>query len=748
MEQTAKLDYAASPGGAAAPSLPEDGSGIAELLRLLWRQKLLVVTTVFLITGLSVVIALHIPPRYTSEARMIIKPAGEKQISEGFSLAAPTIFRSMRSGVYGEIEVMRSHRLIEKVVRRLSLFDDPEFNPSLRKPGILALFADFNPITLYRSWVGRAPEAPRSAEENSALEMRAVIDSFGTRMKITPPALSNVVRISIESNDPIKSSRIVNAYTETYIADQRQRKIHANIQKGSWMDERLAAMHVTMLKSERRLIDFQATNNLNDTGRTALIEQNFAEISRQLIVAKGKYAEKNVRLAQIKKLMKSPEKLSSVREIRTSTVIRRLREVEETLIRRAAELETRFGERHPKMINIRVEIKTAKRRIAEEQERIVAELQNELRSAGARVATLQEKLEDRGNQRGGLAQNRVKLLQLRREARADRRIYESFMSHSKQASERDSLDGNQVDVISPGHVPSKPSYPRKGLIVSIGFLVSLVLGGFIAFILEQHNGFRTKEQIERLMNTVALGGIPKSPGWGKRSRSISDLVLEQGHSPYIEAVRSLRTSLMISDRDHPPKIILVASALPGEGKTSLSVSLARLAAASEINGKVLLIDCDLRKPSVAKEMKIEPEKGLFHLFSGQASLEEIITVEEKSRLHTILATHHTPNPPELLNSSHMRDLLKRVSGMYDTVILDSPALSQVSDGLVLAHLADATIFVVQWDATPRAIAMESFRMLTAVKACIAGTVMQKVNPRRSSYYYSYSYSYAYEDRKR
>ncbi len=271
------------------------------------------------------------------------------------------------------------------------------------------------------------------------------------------------------------------------------------------------------------------------------------------------------------------------------------------------------------------------------------------------------------------------------------------------------------------------------MIVSFGFLISIGLGAALVILLERlDNGFHTMSQIERLLNAVPLGLIPRPTHW--RGKSLSELIFQDAGAPYVEAVRSLRTSISLSNFERPPKVILIASALPGEGKTSLAVSISRLAAISALEGRVMLIDCDLRRPSVARELGLKADKGLIHLFSGQAKLEDIVLTDRESGLHVIPAVTGTPNPPELLNSSHMRGLIDALSQNYDTIILDSPALAAVSDTRVLARLADATVFVVEWETTPRPVALDSFRSLKNSGARIAGVIMQKVNVRKSARY--------------
>jgi capsular exopolysaccharide synthesis family protein len=191
---------------------------------------------------------------------------------------------------------------------------------------------------------------------------------------------------------------------------------------------------------------------------------------------------------------------------------------------------------------------------------------------------------------------------------------------------------------------------------------------------------------------------------------------------------------MVSNVDHRPKVVLIASALPGEGKSSLAVALARQSALAALNGKVMLIDCDLRRPTVSGLLGLRAEAGITELFSGEASFNEVIRTDPKTGLHVLPAVPGTPNPPELLNSQHMRSLLDKLSQSYDLIVLDSPALESVSDARVLAHLADATIFVVQAETTPRQKAIAALRQLAHAHAHMAGVVLSRVNLRRQQKY--------------
>jgi capsular exopolysaccharide synthesis family protein len=732
MDQTAQTK-GPDPGiQAGVPPAMEEAPGIGDLFQVFWRRKALLMGAIAFITGLAALIAFQIPPEYSASARLMIHPVKPDGVPARLGGAAASLLGDQRSALYGEIEVMRSDRLIEKTMARLGLADDPEFNPSLRS-GVFAALSTLPPVQWLMDALGPADGLSEAGQRQDQRIDSEIIENVRERLNVRPPGLSNVVQIEFDSRDPRKSAEIVNAFTEIYIADRLERRFEANIKSREWLDNRLSGLRETMLESERAAADFQAARKLSAGGRTALADQQFTEANRQLMLAKAELAERTVRFEQVRRIMRAPKGVESIKEVRNSPTIQRLREQEAVVIRRAAELETRFGERHPKMINVRAELANLRARIREEQSRIISELENEIRVAEARVDALQLELDALEETRTTVNRDKVRLNQLLREAAANRNLYEMFLARFKQTNNQESLHDSAVEIISPARIPVAPTSPRKGLIIGLGFLFSIAIGAALVLLLERlDNGFHTMSQIERLLNAVPLGLIPRPAHW--RGKSLSELIFQDETSAYVEAVRSIRTSISLTNFDRPPKVILIASALPGEGKTSLAVSIARLAAISALEGRVMLIDCDLRRPSVARELGLKADKGLIHLFSGQAKLEDIVLTDSDSGLHVIPAVTGTPNPPELLNSAHMKGLIEALAQNYDTVILDSPALAAVSDTRVLARLADATVFVVEWEATPRPVALDSFRTLKNSGARIAGVIMQKVNVRKSAAY--------------
>jgi polysaccharide biosynthesis transport protein len=736
MEGSATISKAEDRRQFSVPAVSPEGGSAADLLLLLWRRKALLIGTIVLVTGFAVLSAFHITPRYAATARLMIDAAPQ---TAGASSFAQALSGNQRTQVFAEIEVMRSDRLVKEAVDRLGLVRDAEFNRTLRK-GVLDAVAAFEqarvPVGILRSMF----EDPASDEERAARVRQEVNNAFRKRLDIRPSGASNVVSVSFESTDPRQAARVVNTFTDIYIADNLDRRFRIQAQTRDWLDQRIGQLRETVLASERAVSDFLSSRGLIETGRNAVVDRQFVDVSQQLTSAKAQYAERQTRLEQVYRLRDSEQGLSAVREIRSSPLIQRLRDQEVALERKAAELENRFGERHPTMINLRTEIAELRQRSAEEEVRIVQELENEVRVARARVAALTGELQEIDEARVASGRDSIRLRQLQREAEANQRLYETYLAQLKQVSATPvSAVGEGVEVISPAQVPLGASYPRKGLIIGFGFLVSVMMGVFLVLLTERlDNGFRTAAQLERLTDIPVLGVVPRLVAAEKSGRAAIDLVVRDPGAGYTEAIRSLRTSLTVSNVDRPPRVVLIASSLPGEGKSSLAVALARQSAVSAVNGKVILIDCDLRRPTVSGMMELRAELGLTQLFAGETSFDEVVKIDPRTGLHVLPAVPGTPNPPELLNSQHMRALLDKLSATYDLVVLDSPALDAVSDARVLAHLADATVFVVQWETTPRQTAVGSLRQLASAGAAIAGVVLHKVNPRKQP-------KYAYED---
>lgn len=704
-----------------------------DLFALLWRKKFLLIGTVILVTLFSALAAYQITPKYSATVRLMV---GGTQSQGAGALSQVLSGRGgLQSQIYGELEIMQSDRLLEKAVTQLDLLNDPEFNRSLlsRWNNRLSEMAVLKPIANY--FRNSNADGSETSEAN-ATKMHIAMDALRNNLEIQPPSLSNVIAVTVKSVDPRRSALLANTYVDLYIADNVDRRVRASAETRARLDDKISELRKTVLDSERAVAEFLMSRRLVESGRNAIVERQFAALSSQLVAAKAAYAEKQTRLAQIYRLRNSEQGLGAAKEVRVSPLVQRLQDQKAGLQRRLAELEPNFGERHPRMVNLRAELAAASQRIEEEQGRIVQELENDVRVARARISTVAEELEKLDADRLASGQDMVRLRQLKREAEAGQRLYETYLIRLKQSdSFREAAADNAVQIVSLARAPILPSHPRKGMIIGLGFVSSLAVGLFLIFLSERlDNGFISTEQLENLTGMPVLGPVPRLAEAEKNGRAPAEVILANPDSAYGEAVRSIRTGLTVSNVDVAPKLVLIASALPGEGKTSLAVSLARQSAVSSVRGNVVLVDCDLRRPSVSSVLGLRAEVGLTELFAGEASLDEVLKIDPKSGLHVIPSTAGTPNPPELLHSQHMRDLLARLADSYDLVIIDSPALDAVADALVLAHLVDATVFVVQSHATSRQKVLGALKAMVGAGANIAGLVLHRTAEQKEEKY--------------
>lgn len=402
-------------------------------------------------------------------------------------------------------------------------------------------------------------------------------------------------------------------------------------------------------------------------------------------------------------------------------------------MRKAAELSTQYGEKHPRMINVRAEIRDLRSKIKTEAYKITDNLRSEVAVAHARERTLAGRLKQLEKKIAMLNENRVQLHALEREAEANRVLYQTFLARFKETQAQEDIQQTDARIISRADVPSRPSFPKKRLILALAFAGAIFLGVVFAFFIEQlDHGFRSMEQVERLAGVSPLGLVPALRGLRAYANAPEDYIVAKPESAFGESIRSLQIGVQLSNVDTPPKVVLVTSALPDEGKTVIALSLVRMKALA--GEKAIIVESDLRRPSLYKKLQLPEEPGLVEYLADQAALAEIIHKDEATGADLLPAGRLTPNSSNLLNSERMKALLAELSERYDLVVLDSPPVLAVADARILARLADKTIFIVRWAETRREVAMMGLKQIAEAGGDIAGFVLSRVNVKKHARY--------------
>ena len=527
---------------------------------------------------------------------------------------------------------------------------------------------------------------------------------------------------------------MANTLAELYLVEQLEAKFEATKRATEWLNKRLTDLRAKMEASERAVEVYRNESGLVRGKDSTLITQQISELNTQLILARTKRAEADARLKQVESLLRSPGGADSAAEVLSSLLIQKLREQEAEIQRKAAELAQEYGDKHPRMINARAEIRDLQAKIEGEVKKIVQGLRNEVKVAAAREESLRSSLTELEQRGAALNEKGVELGTLQRDANANRALYEQFLARFKETSEQKEIHQADARIISRADTPIRPSFPRVLLFIAIAFVAScLVAIGLVTLIERLDHGFRSMEQIEQIAGVPALGLVPSLQGMANLRKEPQDYILEKPVSAFGEAVRALHAGLLLSNVDNPPKLVLITSAIPNEGKTSLSLSFARMVA-KQGQKKVVLVDCDLRRPQAHRRLKLAEKPGLVEYLAGEATLDEVLQLDEPSNALIVSAGRTPNNPTDLLTSEHFKDFLRKLSEACDLVILDSSPVLAVSDSRILARLADKTIFVVRWAETRREVAVQGIKQIVEAGADLAGVVLSMVNVKKHARY--------------
>jgi exopolysaccharide transport family protein len=708
---------------------------IGEIFQALRRRRWALGGCVLLITSVVLLVTFQLTPLYTATAEVLIDLRDHNVVDLDSVLSG---LSSDASTIESQIQVIRSHSLAIRVIETLHLDRDPEFNEALREPGMGAVL---------QAWLrGLAPgEAEETSEEERlALEQTRLIEALSEARSVSRVGRrSYVISIAFTSERAAKASQLANTLAEFYLVEQLEAKFDATERATDWLNERLGALAVELEKSERLVEAYRSEHGLVNSRGTTVDEQQLVEINTQVILARADLAEKRARFRHVTELLDSGSGVESVAEVLASTVVHDLRQRQAELAREQAELESRYGDRHPRMINIRAQRKDLELGVAAELQRIVANLGNEVVVAGSRAQSLERSLTQAQHQRSLGETSRIRLRELNRHAVANRTLYESFLGRFNETREQQGIQDADARIISAATVPAEPSYPRKGLFAAAGFLASLIVGAGVVALLERlDNGFHNIRELEDALGLPLLASIPELSETDARVDeellSPPDYLLARPLSIYGEAIRGLRTALMLSNVDVPPRAVIISSSMASEGKTSIALSLARSIAQS--GKRVVVVDGDLRRPAIARRLGLSPKAGLIEYLAGQATLDEVLVTDESSEMHVLPTLQGAGNAPDLLGSESMRILLEKLKTDYDFVLVDSPPLLLVSDARVLGEICDKLVFVVRWEQTPRQAAQEAVHRLRQFEIDVAGVVLARVDLKRDAeHYYGDSY---------
>ena len=714
---------------------PSSDLDLRYLLLMIWRHKFLLLLITVVITTLSYLYINHLVPRYTADAVIVLDI---RRANVGIDPVVSEL-RTDETVVRSEVDVLRSRWLARRVVENLQLARDPEFNPRLRphKPGLLEGLAtiDWIPDALQR-WLAAAPLDANVEDASGDLPPSAVstvINGVLANLTVVNDGRSYTVELSFESEDPEKAARIVNAFAEHYLAGQQESKFDAAERGAEWLEKKAAELRDRVRRAEAAVLEYRKSNSLIDLGEEGFLAKRMATLADELIATRTDRIRMETRLNEVRRTAAAAAEGSVAPAITDSPVLeKRLEEV------RAAEAEliqlrSTFGENHPLIAQTKSELDQLRAQFQEEIDRQIASLRRDARWMAAQEISFAAMLDELEAQNLEAYWSKVELQQLVSEAGAARSLLDTFLASLDRTSMQLDLVQPDARTLSFAEPPTWPSFPQRRILLGLAVIGSLMIGFAVVLMLEfMHRGFRAAVQIEHAFGIPVVGMVPliKSRGVGKRHPS--SYALARPLSTFAESVRLVRTAIQSAMGDRPPRVMMVTSAVPDEGKTTLALTLGRLGAAA--GHRTLLIDCDLRVPSVASDLGTTSGQGLAQVLAGEATIKDVLRFDQQSGLYYIPAGRRSPDAIELLSSERMRELVAAAVQISDTVILDSPPVTVVSDPIVLSRLADTVLMVVRWDHTSRSLVAAAIKRLTAAKAPLAGVVLSRVDMARHASY--------------
>jgi succinoglycan biosynthesis transport protein ExoP len=712
-----------SQSGADYPDSPElslpvlDVPTVLAMLRRQW-------PTAAAITGLCVLLAigylLGATPKYTATSRIMIDTRKNQLLQNQQVLGDQTI----DSGVIdSQVEILKSESIALAVIRDQKLTEDPEFAGG---PGIVE--------QLSALISGSTPEP--SEEERTAGALKRFMNAT-TAKRI---GLTYVIQIDFTSISAEKSARIAGGIVDAYMVGELEAKYQATKRASKWLQERIAELREQASNQEKAVQSFKAKNNIVDTGRGLMSEQQLSDVGTQLVTARAATAEAKARQDRITEILNSndiPD--ATVSDALRNDVITRLRAQYLDLSARESDWAARFGVNHSATVNLRNQMREIRRSILSEISRIADAYKSDYQIALAREQSLQRSLDNMISENGASGEARVKLRDLESSAQTSRNLYDNFLQKFMEATQQQSFPIAESRVIAAASTPTSPSSPKALLAIAAGLMGGLFLGIGGAIGRELLNKtFRTAADVEKNTGYECLGILPrflgkssetKVPGAALRNAA-ADHQIEAIHSPFsrfAETLRNVKVSADIARLEREVKVIGVVSSLPKEGKTTVASNLAHLIAV--MGNSTLLIDADLRNPSLTRTLAPDASQGLLEVLDRQVSITDAIRKDPQTGLNFLPAVvpSRISNTPEILASNAMRELITAVRGQYEYVVIDYAPVCPVVDVKASSHLVDGYVFVVEWGRTSQEAVSDALSSVGRFRNNVLGIVLNKAD---------------------
>ncbi len=581
-------------------------------------------------------------------------------------------------------------------------------------------------------------EAPRDTQPAETSDHHdPLADQLAGQISVRRRGLSYVLEISARDANPARAQLIANTYADVYITSQIDNRVATNERANTWLGERLAELRNDVRDKESAAETFRVQSGQMAAQGSSLVETQITNVQTQVLQAQADLAETEARYEQVRGMQASGSSIDSIGNAINSTTIQALREREADIARRQSDFENRYLPTHPAVQSIRAEREDVERQIQNEIRRISTNLANEVQVARARLRTLQGSLAQVTGELGANSTESVRLRELEREAAASREVYEAYLQRYEEIANQDELNMSDARLMAYAQRPGAPASPNLRLSLVVAVALGLMLGIGVGVLLEIFDqSVKNAEDLENRVGVPAVTTIPtltrKMMGALPASeRTPAGYLAHRPMSAFTEALRVLRTVIVYSKLDMSTRVVAITSALPDEGKTTVSVSLARVAAMS--GQKVIVVDCDLRKQSLNDIVDVNSQTGILDVLAGEKSWRDAI--ERDSGSDADILPVATPNftPRDVFGTEAMSKLISDLRQAYDLVILDCAPIMAVAETRVVVEKADAVVIVARAGRTPVSAVRTAVAQTEGAGGNVLGVALNCVEPQWRSY---------------
>lgn len=671
------------------------------------------------VTAVGVVLVNAQVPIYRSTASVMVEGGGPPKV-------AKLEDRIVEASPYGDnlqtqIEVLKSRNVVLRTVRELRLWEDPVFDPRRALPAWSVRLQE---------WLGMSgPEVVTWTEDKLA---EAVAARVSARVETEIVAYSRLIRVSFNASDPELAARVVNTLVDVYIAEDREARFRATQSLNSWLEQRALELQQNVARSEQALQAFREKNNLVRVGSAtqALSTRQMEELMPQVVTARVRVAELESAYQQVKNVRDGD--YSSVPWVLNAGGVVDARARETTARLKVAELSQNYGFEHPRMVQANGELAEARAHLKRQIDGAVGSLTREYETARATLRALEQAVAGERDRTQKVNRIEFELQELERDVASNRQMYELFMNRAKEMDIGAGIEQVVARVIDRAVAVATPIKPDKPKLIFAAVLIGLVGGVVIALALDLlDNTIKGADDAERRLGLPVLSSLPiLAPQNGEEAaRHVAFNV----SSLFSEGVRTARTGLLLSTLDDESRVFMVTSSVPGEGKTTVAANLAQALAQS---GPTVLIEADLRKPTLTAGLGLDKgAKGLSELVMGEAGLDECAHTVEGSSLRVIPAGTLPPNPLELLSSRRFEAVVAQCRERFGNVVIDTPPVEVVSDAFAVSRVSSGVVFVVRAGETAFPLVYKGLMRLHRANANVIGLVINRVDFAKAQKYY-------------